>query len=374
MSRDNENFKTRRFTALPAIVPSLEAAAGSEPPAPRTPAEDTAVGHYPVSPEVQVVTDPLSETGDLLGLSSTDLAADYDFDRTTERHIVPYVPAGGRLRGALTIMTGFNAGQTFPLDGTSFVLGRGSEADLWIEDPGVSRRHARVSREGTTYFVEDLGSTNGTMVGTDEVRRRELISGDRIRLGPTAMVTFALLDDQEEELRRRLFESSTKDALTRVYNRKYFSERLSAEVSHARRHGAKLALLMIDLDYFKVLNDTHGHLAGDMALRMVAAQIGRLIRVEDLLARYGGEEFVILARSTGRTQATLLAERIRASVADMPVPLHDGEIRCTLSIGVAALVEIRPEAGEEALVRLADERLYRAKEAGRNRVCSREEV
>ena len=189
MSRDNENFKTRRFTALPAIVPSLEAAAGSEPPAPRTPAEDTAVGHYPVSPEVQVVTDPLSETGDLLGLSSTDLAADYDFDRTTERHIVPYVPAGGRLRGALTIMTGFNAGQTFPLDGTSFVLGRGSEADLWIEDPGVSRRHARVSREGTTYFVEDLGSTNQTLVNEEPATRIELHDGDQIAVGDAVRLT-----------------------------------------------------------------------------------------------------------------------------------------------------------------------------------------
>src|SRR6185295_5389692 len=140
-----------------------------------------------------------------------------------------------------------------------------------------------------------------------------------------------------EELQRRLYESSTRDGLTRVYNRKYFSERLTAEVAYSRRHRVKLSVLLLDLDDFKATNDTYGHLAGDMVLRLVSAQMQRLIRVEDLLARYGGEEFVILARTTGKTEAHRLGDRIREAISELEIPVTaDRSIRVTISAGVAA--------------------------------------
>jgi diguanylate cyclase (GGDEF)-like protein len=103
---------------------------------------------------------------------------------------------------------------------------------------------------------------------------------------------------------------------------------------------------------------------------MVAAQIQRLIRVDDLLARFGGEEFALLARSTGKRESVQLAERIRKSIEAMEVPARDGALRITASIGVASLADAGPSAGPTELLDLADKRLYKAKANGRNRVCS----
>jgi two-component system cell cycle response regulator len=293
-------------------------------------------------------------------------------DRTTEPELA--VPSAAQKdRVTLTVITGFNAGQVFALDGTTHSIGRGTEADVWVEDAGVSREHALITcRADGAYWVEDLDSTNGTFVAGERIKMRELKSGDRLQLGPSLVLRFAVTDDAEEELQRRLYESSTKDALTRAFNRKYFTERLVAEVAHSRRHRVKLSVLLLDVDEFKKVNDTYGHLVGDMVLRMVSAAIARLIRVEDLLARYGGEEFVILARSTGRSDAAILGERVRQAVAAVEVPLGDGEppLSVTISVGVSTLADAGPEAGPDELLALADKRMYMAKEQGRNRVIS----
>jgi diguanylate cyclase (GGDEF)-like protein len=292
-------------------------------------------------------------------------------ERTTEPVIkVPGLKSTTKDRATFTIMNGISAGQVLALDGAEHVIGRGTEADVWVDDGGVSRRHARVSLgPDGRHYIEDLGSTNGTFVGAARVNKSEIKSGDRIQLGGTVL-RFAIIDDVEEELQRRLFESSTRDALTRVYNRKHFNERLNAEVAYSRRHRVNLAVLVIDLDDFKAVNDTFGHLAGDMVLRLVSAQMQRLIRLEDLLARYGGEEFVILARSTGKKEAMQLAERVRQAIADLPIMLGDKTLRVTTSIGVAALPDVGNHDGPSELLALADARHYAAKAAGKNRVCA----
>ncbi len=293
-------------------------------------------------------------------------------DRTTDPMMSVAPCSGAKDRATLTILSGINAGQVFALDGTEHIIGRGTEADLWLEDGGVSRRHARITcRTDGRYVVDDLGSTNGTFIGSERIETREVRPNDRIQLGPHVTLRFAITDDAEEELQRRLYESSTRDGLTRLYNRKYFSERLTAEVAYSRRHKVKLSALLLDLDDFKQINDTHGHSAGDMVLRLVSAQMQRLLRVEDLVARYGGEEFVVLARSTGKTEAVRLAERIRESIAglDITVAAHRS-LRVTLSIGVAALPDVAPEGGPNELLALADARLYKAKAEGKNRVVA----
>ncbi len=297
-------------------------------------------------------------------------ALELGVERTTEKSLA--VPS--RItndRATLTVLNGFNAGQVFALDEQEHVLGRGTEADLWAEDPAVSRRHARITHTPDgEYVLEDLASTNGTFVAARRTERCELASGDRIQLGPNLLLRFAIVDDAEEEMQRRLYESSTRDSLTRAYNRKYFGERLFAEIAHAERHTSHLSLLMLDLDDFKITNDTHGHLAGDLVLRVVSAQVMRLIRMEDVFARYGGEEFVILVRSTGHASAVRLAERTRVTLEQLSIPSKDVALRVTVSIGVASLSELGDHGGGTELVALADERLYRAKLGGRNRVCS----
>jgi two-component system, cell cycle response regulator len=288
-------------------------------------------------------------------------------ERTTERTIA-VVPGGEAQRAVLTVLSGMNAGQVFSLNEAEVVIGRGEDAKVWLEDAGVSRAHARILREGNDYFVEDLGSTNKTFLRGNAVEREILASGDRIQIGPHMIVAFAIIDNVEEALRHRLYEASTRDGLTRVYNKQFMIDRLRAEIAYAKRHSAKLSILMLDLDGFKNLNDTYGHVVGDGVLSNVAQQMLRLLRVEDMLARYGGEEFLILARGTGRTAANKLAERVRASIERLPLE-KDG-LSVTVSIGVATLSELTTDQTEIDLVDLADKRLYLAKDGGRNRVVS----
>lgn len=349
-------FKTRKMHTIPMDVPEPPSQdRGSTPASSGQPAPSGRASSISMGP-------PSSDSSWTTEHPATE--------RTTDP-VLAVPTAGGKDRATLTVLSGINAGQVFALDGTDHVVGRGTEADIWVEDGGVSRRHARVTcRSDGRYFVEDLGSTNGTFIGSQRIDVCEIRPGDRIQVGPHVILRFAITDDAEEELQRRLYESSTRDGLTRVYNRKYFSERLTAEVAYSRRHRVKLAVLLLDLDDFKHTNDTFGHLAGDMVLRLVSAQMQRLIRVEDLLARYGGEEFVILARSTGKTEAVRLAERIREAIGELEIPLGDRSLRVTVSIGVAALPDVAPDGGPNELLALADARLYKAKAEGKNRTCA----
>ena len=290
--------------------------------------------------------------------------------RSTERSI-PVAAQFTSDRATLTVLRGLHAGQVFALEKAAYLVGRGPNVDLSADDPGVSRRHARItSLPSRRFLLEDLDSTNGTFVASRRVQRSELTSGDRIQLGPTLLLRFAVVDDAEDDLQRRLYESSTKDALTGVYNRKYLDERLVSELAHARRHKVPFSVLMFDLDGFKRTNDVHGHVAGDAVLRAVASEVGRLIRAEDVLARYGGEEFLILARSTDHAQAVRLAERARVCLEALEIATPRAPLRVTASFGVASLAEIPPSATPTDLVALADARLYTAKAAGRNRVCA----
>ncbi|MBA3451539.1 MAG: GGDEF domain-containing protein [Deltaproteobacteria bacterium] len=280
------------------------------------------------------------------------------------------IPAlGVRDRASITLMSGANAGQFFSLEKNEAMIGRDVDADIRLEDAGISRRHARIQNAGEgRYVLEDLGSSNGTYIGGKPVRRHELTTGDRIQFGPRTLMRFALLDEAEELLQRQLFESSIRDALTGAFNKAYMTERLEAELAHARRHKSALAVLVFDLDEFKKTNDVHGHLVGDLVLRTVAQRVHTLIRVEDVFARFGGEEFVVLIRGT--SDGVRLAERIRAGVEELEIVTEGVRVKATVSVGVASLAELEPNAEASDLLHEADTRLLNAKRAGRNQVCS----
>ena len=270
-------------------------------------------------------------------------------------------------RRTLTVITGPNAGQVFVLSSREHILGRGEVADLHVPDPDVSRTHARITRadDGETH-VQDFGSTNGTFVGGERVTRARLAPGDRLQCGPNLLLRFSLTDDVEEELHRRMYESSSRDVLTLAFNRRYLLDRLLGEVAHARRHRLPLSLLRLDLDHFHRVNEAHGHVVGDIVLRAVAARIARTIRVEDVFARWDGDEFAIVARSTDLTEAGMLAERVRASVAEMEIPSDGPSIRVSASLGIAALSELPLEARPAELLALTEGRLGAAKTSGRD--------
>jgi diguanylate cyclase (GGDEF)-like protein len=268
----------------------------------------------------------------------------------------------------LTVIAGPHAGRAYSLAPGETVLGRGREAHVFIDDAGASRSHARVlATEDGRYLLEDLRSRNGTFVGGLRVERVELNSGDRIAIGSGITLSFAILDAQAERMAHQLYESSVRDALTQAHNRRYLVERLGSEIAYARRHRAPLSLIMFDVDHFKNINDTHGHLTGDDVLREVAALVQRMIRAEDIFARYGGEEFVVLARGIGHGNAGRFAERLRGAVERLTI--GSGGVKVTISVGYAALDELgEGQRTPEGLLRLADARLYGAKSAGRNRV------
>jgi len=291
--------------------------------------------------------------------------------RPTETSMLAHPTVVARDRALLTVLTGINAGQVFTIDTDETTIGRGREVTVRVEDVGISRAHSRIVRTmDGKFYVEDLGSTNGTFVGGRRVERAELRAGDRVQIGPNVVVRFAILDEAEEQLAHQLYEASTKDALTKVYNRKYFVERLAAEVAYAQRHKTPLSLVLFDLDHFKKVNDTHGHLAGDVVLRVVAAQVQRTIRTEDVLARYGGEEFVVLVRGIPHANVAHFGERVRKAVERLTVPWEQIQMKATISVGVASLSECDDKATGDTILHKADERLYRAKSAGRNRVIA----
>lgn len=314
----------------------------------------------PVTIRIPVVPGPVPAPWS----ATADASADY----TTEKAI-PFPRPAARDCANLTLLTGPSAGEVFSLVEVETVIGRDEGVDLKVGDSSVSRRHARIVRQASGEFVlHDLGSTNGTFVGAESVKQRTLRSGEQIQLGPNVLYRFAITDDVEERLQRQLFESAIRDPLTGAYNRKYLDERLAAEVAHARRHGTKLALLMLDLDEFKSTNDSHGHLAGDAVLRQVGEVIRSLIRLEDIFARFGGEEFVIITRGDGVQNAAMLAERVRRAIVAAKVHFDGTPIPVSVSIGVAELDEIARPPTPQDLIERADGRLYRAKLLGRNRV------
>jgi diguanylate cyclase (GGDEF)-like protein len=295
----------------------------------------------------------------------------WDDEITEESHSTASLSIRGPRRPRLTMMTGASAGEMLSLDDRDeFIIGRSQTTDFAVDDPGVSRRHCRILRQNGRLYIEDLGATNGTLVNGVRVGKAALSDGDRIQIGPKACLQLRFVDDVEDTLSRRMLEASTRDVLTGVYNRRHFHSRLEAELSYAKRHGTGLACIVLDLDYFKAVNDTFGHAAGDAVLRAVGGAISRCVRTEDLAARYGGEEFVLLARVESLEEARLFAERIRACINALRIVIPGkGPIRVTVSAGVAEVWECGGESGM-ALVGLADKRLYCAKHRGRDQVCS----
>lgn len=267
----------------------------------------------------------------------------------------------------LVTLAGLRVGEMFRLAKNLTVLGRSDEADFRLLDEGVSRRHAALVISGDRVLLKDLESANGTY--RNGVRVCEpvfLEDGDKITMGGVTVLKFTYQDDLDERFNRSLYASATRDALTGAYNRRYFDERLTAELTFAIRHGALLALILLDIDHFKAINDDRGHQAGDAALKEIGRRLSVELRGEDVVARYGGEEFAVLCRDTGEAEAVKLAERLRAAIADELIVGTGAPFRVTASAGIA----VKPRAAnidEERLISAADAALYEAKHRGRDR-------
>jgi diguanylate cyclase (GGDEF)-like protein len=265
---------------------------------------------------------------------------------------------------------------TGPLMGSRFFLGRepvrfgrGDDCQVQIPDASVSRAHAEI-RPGSDgrYNVIDLGSTNGTFVNNVLQRECLLADGDYLRIG-NCIFRFLAGGNVESEYHEEIYRLTILDALTGIPNRRYFEEFVDRELVRAIRHRRPLALALLDVDHFKAVNDRLGHLAGDLALRQLAACTGAGIRKDELLARYGGEEFAIVLPELDPVAARTVCERIRHTIESHDFSSNKHAFRMTVSIGVAVKLGDQMATVNE-LVRRADAMLYQAKQMGRNRVCS----
>lgn len=267
---------------------------------------------------------------------------------------------------------GSQPGAVFSVGGGGGVIGRRGSLEIALADASVSWEHARISVESGSVYIEDLASRNGTFVNEQRVRERSrLDDGDYLRLGSNGTVLkFSMMEEFEEQALRTLFELTLRDPLTRLYNRRYFDERLLSEFTFAQRRGTELALLLIDIDHFKHFNDTYGHQVGDAVLRLVASSIQRLMRPEDVLARYGGEEFVVIARGTSLRNVHILGERLCHQIQALVLELPDPDLRVTVSVGASAIDPGELKGSADDLLRTADQAVFEAKAAGRNRTVS----
>ena len=280
----------------------------------------------------------------------------------------------GEKRSCLLQLTGAALGEVIVID-KELVIGRDPSDGLRLpHDRGASREHARIRVvEGNGALLTDLASTNGTFVDGVRVRERLLVEGDKIRIGQTTVLKYARYDDSELSMQRKLVDEALRDGMTRIFNRRYFMDRIDAELGFAERHKLPIALVLFDLDHFKQVNDAYGHLTGDRILTEVAAICARTVRHEDVLARYGGEEFIVLLRAIPVDGAMRLAERLRFAVEEAALCAALTPPRAlTISVGVAFMdpAALTPlDTARERIVSAADAALYRAKRGGRNSVC-----
>jgi len=331
---------------MPAVeAPPVEMPAVRSVPGPRH-----AVMHPPISEQ------PFDEITEIISSRATDFG---------EPPPVPIV----RDCALLLRMDGVEAGKSYTLTQQPCRIGRHAGSELRIDDTGISRFHARIVYDGTGHVVEDLDSRNGTYVQGQRVVRRRLLDGDWIQLGPRVAFRFSLVDATQQTLLAQLYDSSTRDSLTGAYNRKYFDERLRAEVAYCLRHRTDASLVLFDIDHFKGINDRWGHPAGDAVLRQVARLAAQRLRAEDVFARIGGEEFAVVLRGIDLAGAARVGERLRATLAAVPVVAAAHPVPVTISVGCAALSGCR-EASAVALLSASDARLYAAKRTGRNRVVA----
>ncbi len=271
----------------------------------------------------------------------------------------------------LVVMYGESIGRRVTLGTTAVTVGRAAECDVRFEEESVSRMHCRLDPSvGTngaveSWWVTDLSSTNGTHVNDRPVDGAQLRHGDHVQVGRN-ILKFLESGHIESAYHEEIHRLMTTDGLTNLPNRRAFSDALARDYSRAVRYQRPLSILAIDLDHFKVLNDRHGHLAGDAALRQFAATMRANLRRDDIAGRMGGEEFAVLLPEIDAAGARAAAEKLRAVIARQRFEFDDATIAITISIGVASRDEHDRDAMD--IYRRADERLYAAKRAGRNRV------
>lgn len=280
------------------------------------------------------------------------------------------------LRPALVFLSGDLLAVPIPLERREVILGRALEVDVRISDSRVSRRHACIetifndSNETTEYIITDLTSRSGTFLNGQPITREILRHGDKITIGEH-ILRFELLDEIDREYQRQIRRLVSHDDLTGLLSSRSFFSELRRESARAAQEKRRFCVLMMDIDKFKIVNDTYGHLTGSKTLEEIGWCITQSLRSGDAAARFGGEEFAAFLLDAELAQGLVAAERIRVEIENHHFSLikqgkPNGTHRVTISIGVASFPDDSRDPIE--LVEMADSALYRAKREGRNLV------
>jgi two-component system, cell cycle response regulator len=282
------------------------------------------------------------------------------------------------LRPSLVFLNGDLLAFPIPLEREEVILGRALEADVRINDTKVSRQHARITamkdprNPSANYLLTDLQSSNGTFLNGEKVTQETLQNGDKITIGDH-ILRFELLDEIDREYQNQIRRLLVHDDLTGLLSSRSFFSELRRESSRAKQSNQPFCVLMMDIDYFKTVNDTYGHLTGSKTIEEVGLCITQTLRSGDVAARFGGEEFAAFLLDAELAQGIVAAGRIRQTIETQPFSVikhgkPSGIHHVTISIGVSSY----PNDSEDPieLVEMADSALYRAKRLGRNQVCA----
>lgn len=267
----------------------------------------------------------------------------------------------------LVMIYGEQLGKRYRIGAEELIIGRSPDCGMQFYDSSISRRHCCLTTQDSKIILTDMESTNGTFVNNSSIKAHALKDGDKIAIG-RSLFKFLSGDNVEHEYHKEIYRLMTTDNLTGAYNRKHFEKELNRHVHHLDRYERPFSLIMIDIDHFKQINDTYGHLAGDHVLSDLGTIMLAVKRTEDSLFRYGGEEFATILPETDLDGAMVIAERLRQKVEEAAFKFNEQPISITISLGVA---EADRNIGRpENLIGKADACLYAAKEGGRNRVVS----
>lgn len=280
------------------------------------------------------------------------------------------------LRPALVFLSGELIAVPIPLEREEVTLGRAVAADVRVNDSKASRKHAKIisrDKAGSSvpeYVLTDLNSRNGTFLNGRRITSEILHNGDKISIGDH-ILRFELLDEIDREYQRQIHRLISHDDLTGLLSSRSFFSELRREASRAKVENRPFCVLMMDLDHFKEVNDTYGHLTGSKTLEELATCIIKNLRSGDAASRFGGEEFAAFLLDADLAQALVAAERIRSEVERFEFSIvkkgdPGKKHRITISIGISSFPQDSNDPIE--LVEMADSALYRAKHEGRNRV------
>jgi diguanylate cyclase (GGDEF)-like protein len=276
-------------------------------------------------------------------------------------------PAQDERKAVLVVLAGPQLGERTLID-RSVTIGRGPENHLVLRDPAVSWKHATVEAldQGRGIRVRDLGSKHGTEVNGAPIGKQAFLQrGDQLGIGDT-LLRLEMHDPVEQAFDHAIIERIARDDLTGLLSRRRFETDLAALVEAAGLAGDSLAVVMLDIDGIKAINDAHGHLAGAQTIKEIGRLLGRVIGPRGLTARLGGDELAIALPRADHATALALVEQVLREARALRIPFGEIQLRATLSAGVAMLPA--DGQGEPTLMRIADERLLAAKQAGRDRI------